>query len=147
MSEIATIIAMTMGWLAANSPYPNADQIAPPRVVFASAKEINASCATCGSGEALAVYRCSDKTITIPHDAVKRYGMLLDQVLAHELLHHVQCVTWGSIPPARECEAEREAYTVGAKFVIYQMGDHAESRARAAKHIQAIEKACAASRR
>lgn len=147
MSEIATIIAMTMGWLAANSPYPNADQITPPRVVFASTKEINASCVTCGSGEALAVYRCADKTITLPHDAVKRYGMLLDQVLAHELLHHVQCVTWGSIPPARECEAEREAYTVGAKFVIYQMGDHAESRARAAKHIQAIEKACAASRR
>lgn len=146
MSEITAVIAMTMAWLAGNSPYQNADTIAPPRVVLASERQMIANCATCFTAP-LASYRCDERTIYVPHDAVRRYGMLLDQVLAHELLHHVQCVTWGSIPRARECEAEREAYTVGAKFVIYQMGDHAESRARAAKHIQAIEKACAASRR
>lgn len=147
VSDLTQTIAFLLGWLAGNSAYPNADRLPPPTVMVRSQQEIDRGCATCFGGGAAATYRCEDRTISISREAIASLGSRLDPVLAHELTHHAQCVTWGSIPRARECEAEREAYAVSAKYIVFQLGDLPESRAMAKRHLDAAEKACAASRR
>lgn len=147
MSDLAQTITFLMGWLAANSAYTGADRLPPPNVSIQSQREIDRACATCFGGAAAAVYRCEDRTISISREAIASLGTRIDPVLAHELTHHAQCITWGSIPRARECEAEREAYAMSAKYLIFQLGDLPETRAMARRHHDAAEKACAASRR
>lgn len=147
MSDLGPTIAFLLGWIAGNSGYPNADRLPPPTIAIRSQREIDRGCATCFGGAAAATYRCEDRTISISREAVASLGSRLDAVLAHELTHHAQCVTWGSIPISRECEAEREAYAVSAKYIVFQLGDLPETRAMAKRHHDAAEKVCAASRR
>lgn len=147
MSDLTSAIGFLLGWIAANTAYTDADRMPPPTVAIMSQREIDRGCATCFDGGAAATYRCDTRTIAISREAIASLGTRIDLVLAHELTHHAQCVTWGGIPRSRECEAEREAYDVGARYLVYQLGDLPETRAMAQRHRDAAEKACAASRR
>ena len=147
MADLTATIGFLLGWIAANTAYTNADRLPPPVVVIMPQRDIDRGCATCFGGGAAATYHCDTKTIAISREAIASLGTRLDPILAHELTHHAQCLAWGAIPRARECAAEREAYDVSARYLVYQLGDLPETRVLAQRHRDAAEKACAASRR
>lgn len=148
VSDLTQAIAALLTWIAANTGYVDAAKAPPPRVQISTSAQMASACATCAPGAAAAaVYECDRRTMTIDAGLLDRPAVVQNQIIVHELVHHAQCIAWGSFPRERECEAEREAYAVQYRYAVSVFGDTPEIRQHRERLAAIAEKACAASRR
>jgi hypothetical protein len=68
---------------------------------------------------AQALYKCSDQTIYLVQG--RDYRQLQSQsTLVHELVHHAQCLRHSvALTRHEQCDREREAYAIQAKFIRF----------------------------